>query len=108
MGGPRAAHALDSPFLPGNTEGLMHVLIVTNYFAPEGGAAAVRLTRLAKQLAARGHEVTVLTSLPHYPQGRIQDGYRGRFAMYVPPLMEHLGPPSWSTTPATTACGRSS
>lgn len=59
----------------------MHVLIVTNYFAPEGGAAAVRLTRLAKQLAARGHEVTVLTSLPHYPQGRIQDGYRGRFAL---------------------------
>lgn len=58
----------------------MHVLIVTNYFAPEGGAAAVRLTRLAKQLVARGHEVTVLTSLPHYPQGRIQDGYRGRFS----------------------------
>ena len=38
----------------------------------------------------------------------LEKGLRGRFAMYVPPLMEHLGPPSSSTTPATTACGRSS
>lgn len=56
----------------------MHVLIVTNYFAPESGAAAVRLTRLGRELHRRGHQVTVLTSLPHYPQGRIYDGYRGQ------------------------------
>jgi len=56
----------------------MHVLLVTNYFAPEGGAAAVRLTRLARQLQARGHRITVLTSMPHYPEGRIRKGYRGR------------------------------
>ena len=55
--------------------------MVTNYFAPEGGAAAVRLTRLARQLQRRGHEVTVLTSLPHYPHGQIHDGYRGRLAV---------------------------
>jgi glycosyltransferase involved in cell wall biosynthesis len=55
----------------------MHILLVTNYFAPESGAAAVRLTRLARLLAARGHRVTVLTSLPHYPQGRVHDRYRG-------------------------------
>lgn len=59
----------------------MHVLIVTNYFAPEGGAAAVRLTRLAEGLHRRGHQVTVLTSLPNYPQGRIDEGHRGRFSM---------------------------
>lgn len=56
----------------------MHVLIVTNYFAPEVGAAAVRLTRLAKGLHQRGHQVTVLTSLPHYPQGRIHGSHRGK------------------------------
>lgn len=56
----------------------MHILIVTNYFAPEGGAAAVRLTRLAQRLHGRGHKITVLTSLPNYPQGRILNGYRGQ------------------------------
>ncbi len=30
------------------------------------------------RLASFGHEVTVLTSLPNYPTGRIFDGYRGR------------------------------
>ncbi len=59
----------------------MHVLVVTNYFAPEGGAAAMRLTRLARKLRQRGHRVTVLTSLPHYPKGRIYDGHRGRLWM---------------------------
>jgi colanic acid biosynthesis glycosyl transferase WcaI len=56
----------------------MHILLVTNYFAPEGGAAAVRLTRLAKGLHQRGHEVTVLTSMPHYPEGRIHPSHRGK------------------------------
>jgi colanic acid biosynthesis glycosyl transferase WcaI len=56
----------------------MHILIVTNYFAPEAGAAAVRLTRLAKKLQQRGHQITVLTSFPHYPQGLIHSGYHGK------------------------------
>jgi colanic acid biosynthesis glycosyl transferase WcaI len=59
----------------------MHILLVTTYFEPDSGAAAVRLSRLAHMLRARGHDVTVLTTLPHYPQGRINDGYRGRFAV---------------------------
>lgn len=59
----------------------MQILMVTNYFAPEGGAAAVRLTRLAKKLHRRGHQVTVLTSLPHYPHGRVHERYRGRFSV---------------------------
>lgn len=59
----------------------MRILLVTNYFEPDQGAAAIILTRLAKRLHARGHEVTVLTSLPNYPYGRVLDGYRGRFAV---------------------------
>lgn len=59
----------------------MRILFVTTYYAPDGGAAAVRLTRLAQMLAARGHDVTVLTAMPHYPQGRIREGYRRRFTM---------------------------
>lgn len=54
----------------------MHVLLVTTYFEPDSGAAAVRLSRLAQALVRRGHVVTVLTTLPHYPQGQIAERYR--------------------------------
>jgi colanic acid biosynthesis glycosyl transferase WcaI len=54
----------------------VHILLITTYFAPDGGAAPVRLTRLARQLQARGHNVTVLTAMPHYPHGIIPEGYR--------------------------------
>ncbi len=57
----------------------MHILFVTTYFEPDQGAASIILTRVAKKLHQRGHQITVLTSLPNYPQGRILDGYRGKF-----------------------------
>lgn len=57
--------------------GTPHVLLVTHYYAPDGGAAAVRLSRLAAALVARGWHVTVLCPMPHYPQGRIRADYRG-------------------------------
>ncbi len=56
----------------------MHLLFLTQYYPPEVGAAAVRLARLARLLAAEGHHVTVLTSLPNYPSGVIPPEYRGR------------------------------
>lgn len=59
----------------------MHILFITTYFEPDSGAASVRLSRLARLLHARGHQITVLTALPHYPQGRVADGYRGKFAI---------------------------
>lgn len=57
----------------------MHILLLTTYFEPDSGAAAVRLSRLARLLQAQGHTVTVLTTLPHYPAGRIHKGYRWRW-----------------------------
>ncbi|HLV34708.1 MAG TPA: glycosyltransferase, partial [Spirillospora sp.] len=59
----------------------MHILLVTTYFEPDSGAAAVRLSRLAKLLARRGHKLTVLTSLPHYPHGQIAARYRQAWAV---------------------------
>lgn len=56
----------------------MNILLVTNYYEPDQGAAAIIVTRLAKKLAARGHRLTVLTSMPNYPHGRILEGYRGK------------------------------
>ncbi len=58
----------------------MRILLVTTYFEPDSGAAAVRLSRLAHLLHARGHQVTVLAAMPHYPKGEIAEGYRGKFA----------------------------
>jgi glycosyltransferase involved in cell wall biosynthesis len=56
----------------------VRVLIVTHYFHPEVGAPQSRLLDIATGLAARGHEVTVLTGFPNYPDGVIQPPYRGR------------------------------
>ncbi|MGQ9887846.1 MAG: glycosyltransferase family 4 protein [Aggregatilineales bacterium] len=57
----------------------MHILFITAHFEPEQGAAPVIITRLARALRQRGHDITVLTALPNYPQGRVCDGYRGRW-----------------------------
>ncbi len=54
----------------------MHILMVTSYFEPDSGAAAVRLSRLARLLQRRGNQVTVLTTLPHYPEGIVHQDYQ--------------------------------
>lgn len=54
----------------------MHILFITSHFEPEQGAAPVILTRLARALRRRDHDITVLTALPNYPQGRIHEDYR--------------------------------
>lgn len=36
------------------------------------------MTQLAEELAANGHEITVITSMPHYSTNRIWDEYRGK------------------------------
>jgi len=59
----------------------MKILLLTQYYPPETGAAQNRLSDLMQRLAAKGHAVSVLTALPNYPKGRIFEGYRGKFAM---------------------------
>ncbi len=49
----------------------MKILIISQYFYPE----IFRVNTLATELVRRGHEVTVLTGYPQYPQGKIYDGY---------------------------------
>ena len=60
---------------------MMKILILTQFYPPEFGAAAVRLSRLARLLVGAGHEVTVLTGMPNYPEGVIREGYRGRLTL---------------------------
>lgn len=49
----------------------MRVLIVTQYFWPE----PFRINDVAHGLRDLGHEVTVLTGMPNYPEGRFFEGY---------------------------------
>ncbi len=56
----------------------MRIWILTQYYAPEFGAASIRLSRLARLLAADGHAITVLTGMPNYPEGVIRPAYRGK------------------------------
>ena len=56
----------------------MRVVLLTHYFHPEVGAPQTRLLELAEGLSAGGHDVTVVTGFPNYPDGVVQAPYRGR------------------------------
>lgn len=51
------------------------ILLLTQYFPPEIGAAQTRLFELGQELSSLGWEVEVLTALPNYPTGRVFEGY---------------------------------
>jgi len=58
------------------------VLLVTQYYPPERGAAQVRLGAIVRELRRRDLDVEVLTALPNYPTGRIFPGWRQRLLQY--------------------------
>ena len=49
----------------------MRILLVTQYFYPEN----FKSNDIAFELAKKGHEVTVLTGLPNYPEGKVYESY---------------------------------
>jgi len=50
----------------------VRILIVSQYFWPEN----FRINELAVELFRRGHQITVLTGVPNYPEGRIFRDYK--------------------------------
>ena len=56
----------------------MKILYISQYFPPEMGAPAARVSELARHWAAAGHEVTVLTGFPNHPTGVLRPEYRSR------------------------------
>ncbi|MEH6993697.1 glycosyltransferase family 4 protein [Neobacillus drentensis] len=50
----------------------MKILVVCQYYYPE----PFRITDICETLVKNGHDVTVLTGLPNYPEGRVLDEYR--------------------------------
>lgn len=75
----------------------MKILVVSQYFWPEN----FRINDLAKELVARGHQVTVLTGCPNYPAGEVFeefkqnpaafDDYFGAAVCRIPMLARHRG-----------------
>jgi colanic acid biosynthesis glycosyl transferase WcaI len=55
---------------------MKRLVVLTQYFAPEVGAAQTRLSAVVAELVRRGVNVDVVTAMPNYPQGRIHEGYR--------------------------------
>lgn len=49
----------------------MEILIVSQYFWPEN----FRINDLSQELVKRGHQVTVLTGIPNYPDGKVFPSY---------------------------------
>ena len=57
------------------------ILIISNYYPPEKGAASNRIEQLAKQLIDNNYNVTVVCPLPNYPKGEIFPEYKSRFSI---------------------------
>ncbi|MGW0232039.1 glycosyltransferase family 4 protein [Actinopolymorpha singaporensis] len=58
-------------------EEIMRIGVLSQWFDPEPGPASLPGV-LARGLAARGHDVQVVTGFPNYPDGRVAAGYRIR------------------------------
>lgn len=57
----------------------MNILFLSDNFPPEGNAPATRTYEHARYWVRKGHNVTVITCAPNFPEGKVFDGYKNRF-----------------------------
>ena len=57
----------------------MHILFLTDNFPPEGNAPATRTYEHAKEWVKSGHQVTIITGAPNFPEGKVFDGYQNKW-----------------------------
>lgn len=57
----------------------MNILFLTDNFPPEGNAPASRTFEHAVQWVKAGHGVTVITTAPNFPEGKLFEGYKNRW-----------------------------
>jgi colanic acid biosynthesis glycosyl transferase WcaI len=56
----------------------MRILFLSTYFRPDTASTGVLMTQLAEELVKMGHQITVVTSMPHYNTNSIWPAYRRR------------------------------
>ncbi|MFZ4678611.1 MAG: glycosyltransferase family 4 protein [Flavobacterium sp.] len=57
------------------------ILIISNYYPPEKGAAANRIEQLALKLNQNKYNVSVICPLGNYPKGELFDEYKSKFSV---------------------------
>jgi len=57
------------------------ILIISNYYPPEKGAAANRIEQLALKLHQNNYKVSVVCPLGNYPKGELFPEYKGKFSV---------------------------
>lgn len=57
----------------------MRIHFFSEQFWPETNAPAIHVHERTRLWAAQGHEVTVITCVPNFPEGKVFPGYRNRF-----------------------------
>jgi glycosyltransferase involved in cell wall biosynthesis len=57
------------------------ILIVSNYYPPEKGAAPNRIEQLALKLSENNYSVSVLCPLANYPKGKLFPAYKNKFSV---------------------------
>ena len=66
----------------------MHILFLTDNFPPEGNAPASRTYEHAREWVKLGHDVTVITCAPNFPEGVLFEGYKNKW--YQREVMEGI------------------
>ena len=57
----------------------MRILFLSDNFPPESNAPATRLHEHAVRWVRAGHQVTVITCAPNFPEGKLYAGYQNRW-----------------------------
>jgi colanic acid biosynthesis glycosyl transferase WcaI len=56
----------------------MKVLVIGTLYEPDLGPSAALFTLLSENLVRRGHRVTVITMVPHFPSGQVRADFTGK------------------------------
>lgn len=67
----------------------MRILIVSPVYPPEPLISSQTSSQLAKALADSGHSVTVLTTFPNRPMGKLYAGYKRRLWVHDPAFTDY-------------------
>jgi glycosyltransferase involved in cell wall biosynthesis len=54
----------------------LHILVIAQYFPPDGGGGSRRVSNALLGLQRRGHKIEVITAFPHYPHGIVPKKYQ--------------------------------